>query len=185
MKLLAFAATNSRQSINRELVTHAATHVQSTNPDFDDVEFLDINDFEMPIYAPDREREDGIPRQAKTFFAKIAQADAILVSFAEHNGSVTAAWKNLFDWMSRIESTLWHNKPIVFLSASPGPRAGQGVLMYNEMIAPHFGADLRGKAGFGPWSQIWDAEKSRFSNPKDQQRLTEALAGLTQISDRR
>ena len=183
MKILAFAASNNRQSINRVLVEHAAVHAQSINSIFDEVEFLDLNDFEMPIYSPDREKENGIPDQAQTFFTKIGQADAIIVSFAEYNGSVTAAWKNIFDWMSRIKMKLWQGKPMVILAASPGQRAGQNVLMYNEMLAPHFGADLKGKAGFGSWSQIWDANNKTFTNQEDQQKLLDALAGLGPIDN--
>ncbi len=44
MKLLAFAATSSQQSINRALVTYAASQVNA-----DEVEILDLNDFEMAI----------------------------------------------------------------------------------------------------------------------------------------
>lgn len=178
MKLLAFAATNSGQSINRQLVDHAITRLKASDTGFDDFEVLDLNDFEMPIYSPDRERATGIPAQARSFFSKIGEADAILVSFAEYNGSVTAAWKNIFDWMSRIKMQLWQGKPLAILSATQGQRAGQGVLTYNEMLAPHFGAMLAGKAGFGPWSEVWDPSANTFTAPEHEQQLSDALAGL-------
>ena len=38
-----------------------------------------------------------------TYLLDVGDADAGLVSFAEHNRTVTSAWKNLFDWMSRID----------------------------------------------------------------------------------
>lgn len=128
MKILAFAAANSRNSINRSLVEFAAARLQSQDIPGTDVEFVDLNDFEVPIYSIDRETQDGIPQQARTFFEKIGAADEVLVSFAEHNGSVTAAWKNIFDWMSWIDIKVWHNKPVAMLAATPGPRAGAGVL---------------------------------------------------------
>ena len=65
MKLLAFAATNNSQSINKQLVQYAASLVDA------DVEILDLNDFEMPIYSQDREQQGGIPEQAQTFYKKI------------------------------------------------------------------------------------------------------------------
>jgi NAD(P)H-dependent FMN reductase len=82
----------------------------------------------MPIYSIDRERDGGIPGPAHDFCGRIGAADAVLVSFDEHNDFVTAAWKNVFDWMSRIEMKLWQGKPVVMLAASPGPRAGANVL---------------------------------------------------------
>ncbi len=86
MKVLAFAASNSRQSINRTLAAYAAGLIDNAT-----VEVLDINDYEMPIYSEDREKELGQPEQARNFFKKIGEADAIVVSYAEHNGSYTAA----------------------------------------------------------------------------------------------
>ena len=102
----------------------------------------------------------------------------MLVSFAEYNGSVTAAWKNIFDWMSRIERKLWQGKPVVFLSATPGPRAGEGVLAYNEMIAPHFGADLKGSAGFGPWQSVWNNDTRALASADEQNKLMTVLSAL-------
>jgi len=40
------------------------------------VKFLDLNDFEMPIYSIDRETESGIPDLAKSFYKEIGEADA-------------------------------------------------------------------------------------------------------------
>jgi NAD(P)H-dependent FMN reductase len=93
-----------------------------------EVEFVDLNDYEMLIYSIDRERQGGIQHEAQAFFDKIGTTNAIIVSFAEHNGSVTVAWKNIFDWMSRIEMKLWRGKPVVMLAAIPGPGAGAQLL---------------------------------------------------------
>lgn len=102
----------------------------------------------------------------------------MLVSFAEHKGFVTAAWKNLFDWMSRIELKLWQGKPLVMLAASPGPRAGAGVLASQQKIAPHFGAYLRGTLGIGRWPEAWDAKDARLVHPKDVAALDDVLGRL-------
>ena len=67
----------------------------------------------MPIYSIDRERESGIPQEALDFKNKINEADAIIISFAEHNGSYTAAFKNINDWVSRIGRGMWGNKPVL------------------------------------------------------------------------
>ena len=96
MKIIAFAASSSRQSINKQLVSYAASLVENAQ-----VEVLDINDYEMPLYSADREAELGKPQLAQDFLDKIATADALVIGFAEHNGSYTAAYKNLFDWSSR------------------------------------------------------------------------------------
>lgn len=178
MKILAFAASNSRHSINRTLVEYAALQIKSDILPGAEIEFRDLNDFEMPIYSIDREAEKGIPDEARAFFDKIGAADALLVSFAEHNGFVTAAWKNIFDWMSRIEMKLWQGKPMVMLAATPGSRAGAGVLGSQEMQAPRFGADVRGKHGIGKWAESWDSETHTLIDPEDKKALRETLGGL-------
>ena len=123
MKVLAFAASNSRRSINRQLLDYAVSLLDGV-----EVEMLDINDYEMPLYSIDREEAGGIPDEAKAFYSKIGEADALVISFAEHNASYTAAFKNLFDWTSRFERKLYQGKPAVMLSTSPGPGGGKNVL---------------------------------------------------------
>ncbi len=103
MKILAFAASSSRNSINKALGTHATSRLQAEFLPDAEVEILDLNDYEMPLYSIDRERECGIPAHAQRFFEQIGQADALVISYAEHNGTYTAAFKNLFDWTSRIQ----------------------------------------------------------------------------------
>lgn len=177
MKILAFAASNSRQSINRTLVAHATARIGRIAPAAR-IETLDLNDYEMPIYSVDRERAGGIPAPARAIFDRIGAADAVLVSFAEHNGFVTAAWKNIFDWMSRIDMNLWQGKPVVMLAASPGGRAGANVLASQQALAPHFGADLRGTLGIGGWADAWDTESARLTRPEDIAALDDLLARL-------
>ena len=97
-KILAFGASSSRSSMNKELANYAAQQVQNV-----DITLLDLNDFEMPIYSIDREQGSGIPELAHAFKSHIAEADGIIISFAEHNGVYTAAFKNIFDWISRVD----------------------------------------------------------------------------------
>ncbi len=111
MKVLAFAATSSKSSINKQLANYTAKQINNAQ-----VELLDINDYEMPLFNEDREKELGQPALAKAFYQKLGDADVIVISFAEHNGSYTAAYKNLFDWTSRIDQKLFQNKPVIMLS---------------------------------------------------------------------
>jgi chromate reductase, NAD(P)H dehydrogenase (quinone) len=178
MKILAFAATNSRNSINRALLDHALSRFQKEVDANAEIEILDLNDFEMPIYSVDREQDTGIPAAAKTFFEKIGSADAVLVSFAEHNGFVTAAWKNIFDWMSRLDMKLWQNKPLITMAATPGPRAGANVLQTQAMLTPHFGGEIRGSVGIGQWGDAFDPETGSLTRDEDIRKLGNALAAF-------
>ncbi|MEL6515722.1 MAG: NAD(P)H-dependent oxidoreductase, partial [Pseudomonadota bacterium] len=48
MKTLAFAASNHSQSINRALLGYAAARLETLEPSVE-IEFVDINNYEMPI----------------------------------------------------------------------------------------------------------------------------------------
>jgi len=106
-KVIAFGASNSPKSINKQLATYAANRLAEVS-----VEVLDLNDFELPVYHPMIEGESGIPENAAAFAGKIKEADAVVVSLAEYNGLHTSAFKNLWDWMSRLGTPkIWHDKP--------------------------------------------------------------------------
>ncbi len=171
--ILAFAASNSSASINRQLVTYAASLLHGA-----DVETLDIHDFEMPIYRHDREEADGIPQQAHDFLARIARVDALLISFAEHNGSYSAAFKNLFDWCSRVGREVWGNKPMVLLSTSPGPGAAARVLGIAESAAPHFGGNVIGSLAVPKFFESFDSETGLLVDSELDQQLRELVAKL-------
>lgn len=178
MKLMAISASNSRASINRSLVSYATDRLRGILEINPDIDVPDLNEFEMPLYSIDRENETGIPLPAHDFFNRIGSSDALLVSFAEHNGSVTAAWKNLFDWMSRVDTNVWQGKPLAMLAATPGPRAGAGVLGNQAMLAPHFGAKVVGKLGIGNWTTSWDAQMKKLTQNPHIDALDQLLSKL-------
>jgi NAD(P)H-dependent FMN reductase len=121
--IVAFGASNSRQSINRQLAAYTAEQIAEAT-----VTLLDLNDYEMPIYSIDREQASGIPQLAHDFKAQLQTSDGIVISFAEHNGAYSTAFKNIFDWISRIDNDLWGHKPMFLLATSPGGRGGSTVL---------------------------------------------------------
>ncbi|MBE7213580.1 NAD(P)H-dependent oxidoreductase [Shewanella benthica] len=175
MKILAFAASNSSKSINKQLATYAASLVEGA-----EVEILDINDYEMPIFSQDREEELGQPELAQNFFAKLGEADGIIISFAEHNGSYTAAYKNLFDWTSRIDMKVFQNKPMVLLATSPGPGGAKSVLAAAAGSAPYFAADVKASLSIPSFFDNFDMEKGELKNDELKQALKEAVFKLHQ-----
>jgi len=122
-KIIAFGASSSKKSINKKLADYAANQIKDST-----VNLLDLNDYEMPIYSIDFENENGIPEQAYQFKKELSCADGIIISFAEHNGAYTAAFKNIFDWISRVEREVWYNKPMFLMATSDGSRGAITVL---------------------------------------------------------
>ena len=173
MKVIAFAASNSKTSINKKLVTYAANLLEEAQ-----IEVLDLNDYELPLFSIDKEQELGQPQLAQDFVAKIGACDALIISFAEHNGSYTAAYKNLFDWGSRITKKLFQNKPVVLLATSPGPGGAAKVLATAVYSAPHFNADLKASLSIPSFQQNFNVEKGCLTNQELNTQLRAAVRSL-------
>ncbi len=176
LKILAFAATNSRNSINKALISYAARLLAD-----EEVEIIDINEYEMPLYSVDREGEIGIPEQAWRFYEKIGDADALLIAFAEHNGFYTAAYKNLFDWTSRIDRKVYQDKPAVLLATSPGSGGASRVLQAAKESAPFFGMDVQADLSIPRFYENFDMEYDLVNNSEIHDQLKLALTKLNSI----
>lgn len=159
MKVLAIGATNSTTSINQQLAAYTAGLVEGAQ-----VEVLDLNDFEMPIYSEKKEQDSGVHQHAQRFFEKIGASDAVVISFAEYNGSYTAAFKNVFDWASRIDMKVYQGKPVVMLATSPGPGGATSVLSSAVNSAPYFDADVKGSMSVPSFYDNFDMETGEMTN---------------------
>ena len=122
-KIIAFGGSSSRKSINRKFANYIAGKIKNV-----EIKLLDLNDFEMPIFSVDRQNESGIHELAYKFKKEIIDADGIVISLAEHNGAYSAAFKNIYDWVSRIGPDVWEGKPMIVAATSTGSRGGQSVL---------------------------------------------------------
>ena len=128
------------------------------------------------MFSEQREAELGQPELAKAFSQKLASADAIVVAYAEHNGTYTAAFKNLFDWVSRIDRAVFHNKPMVVLAASPGPGGAKTVLAQALAAAPHFAGDVKASVSVASFYDHFDSEQNTVTT----QALAEELKTAAQ-----
>jgi len=153
MKLLAFGASTSSTSINRQLANFAAGKVPGA-----EVTGLDLRQFTLPIYSSDEEEANGIPASAQAFKDLVDSHDGIVISLAEHNGSYAAAFKNLYDWVSRIDTNVWSDKPMLLMASSPGGRGGATVLEAAKATFPRMGADLKGTFSLPSFYDNFSAE---------------------------
>jgi len=176
--VLVFAASNSNMSINRRLVLYAAKVLTDDIGADVIIDTLDLNEFEMPIYSSQREKADGIPQQAQDFFARIGSADGLIISYAEHNGFYSAAFKNIFDWCSRIDTKVFQDKPLIALSTSPGKRGGATVLAHVVASARHFGVNIRASLSVGSFGSVYDAQADKITDVQIDAALREALSSL-------
>lgn len=173
MRVLSFGASTSTQSINRQFASYVAGLIPNS-----DVTDLDLNDFSLPIFSVDEEEHNGIGQDAHRFLDLIRGHDALVISLAEHNGSYAAAFKNLFDWTSRIEAKVWSNKPMILLSTSPGGRGGASVLESAKTGYPHMGADLRASYSLPSFYDNFTPGEG-VTNPVIQQELVTLVSSIS------
>lgn len=173
MKILAFAASSSRQSINKKLVTYTTTLIEKA-----EIDILDLNDYELPLFSEDKEKELGQPQLAHDFFNKIGSSDALIISFAEHNGSYSAAYKNLFDWASRIDAKVFQNKPMLILATSPGPGGASSVMAQAKTSAPYFKGEVIDSVSVPSFYKNYDSENNTITDPEIQKQLSDAVNNL-------
>lgn len=128
----------------------------------------------------DRDLELGQPGLAKTFMAKIADSDALMISFAEHNGSYSAAYKNLFDWASRIGKVFQH-KPLVLLSTSPGAGGGANVLAAATKSAQFFAGHVKASLAIPSFYDNFDVELGRLKHQELKIQLVETVNKLQEL----
>ncbi|WP_394746867.1 NADPH-dependent FMN reductase [Spongiimicrobium salis] len=136
-KIITIAGSNSQKSINKSLLFYTSGLLQNA-----EIVSIDLNDYVLPMYGVDFEAENGIPTAVKRLDELIQTADAFIIALAEHNGSYAAVFKNMLDWLSRVNMEIWRNKPMLLMATSPGGRGGATVLQAASAYFPFMGAKI-------------------------------------------
>lgn len=136
-KVVTIAGSNSQKSINKLLIEYTTRLIGNA-------QFLniDLNNYALPIYGEDYEAVNGIPEAVKILDEIIDSADGFVISLAEHNGSYTAVFKNTLDWLSRLDTKIWKEKPMLLMATSPGARGATTILRSARDSFPFLGAKI-------------------------------------------
>lgn len=97
-KILAFAGSLRGGSFNKKLLEHAVNGARGAGAT---VNVIDLKEYPLPVYDGDIEAEHGLPDNARRLKDMFYQHNGLLIASPEYNGSVTAAFKNMIDWVSR------------------------------------------------------------------------------------
>ncbi|MGV4413997.1 NADPH-dependent FMN reductase [Chryseobacterium sp. T1] len=178
MKILAVSGSNSETSMNSLLVKYASTLFAGDNQ----IDFVDMQDVEMPIYKHSLEVNNGIPAEATTLAAKIDNADVLLLALPEHNGTYTTAFKNVFDWVSRIKDRAVFNEvPMLLMATSPGARGGAGVIEAASKRFPFHGGNVVDTFLLPFYSDNLDKETGKILNEEKNLELKAKIDKISQL----
>jgi chromate reductase len=184
IKVLAFAGSLRRDSYNKKLTRVAAAAAKDAGAD---VTLLDLADWPLPIYDGDLEDRDGVPERVLQLKAMFRAHDAFLISSPEYNSSLSAALKNLIDWLSRPvkdEPSLacFRGKTAALFSASPGALGGLRGLVHLRAILGNLGVLLiADQLAIGKADEAF-ADDDVLKNPKQGALLADIVRELVRVA---
>lgn len=135
--ILSLAGSNSSTSINYRLVQHTTSSIEGH-----EIQLLNMARYPFPMYSEDEEKQKGYSNSLIELKNDIQRVDAIILSVNEHNSNPSAYFKNLIDWLSRLERKFLQDKKVFLMSTSGGKRGGVGSLQVIENMLPRFGAEI-------------------------------------------
>ncbi len=141
-KILAFAGSARKDSLNKKLLKIAVEGAQAAGAN---VTPVDLADFELPLFSQDLENEMGMPDIAGKFKRLMIAHDGFLIASPEYNSAFSPLLKNTIDWASRSESDdeppliAYRGKTAAILATSPGGLGGMRGLVMLRMLLGNLG----------------------------------------------
>ncbi len=173
-KILAFAGSNSSTSINQQLVEYVSSQIKDHQ-----IKVIYLANYTMPMYSEDEEK-NGFPGMALGLKQEISEMDALIISVNEHNGSFSAFFKNIIDWLSRLDRNFLEGKKILLMSTSPGKRGGLSALEYGKSLFPRFGGEIIESFSFPSFYDNFSGESKTVTDETLLLGLNEVLSTFAQ-----
>jgi NAD(P)H-dependent FMN reductase len=144
MKLLFLSGSLRSDSYNKKLARIAANIAETLGAE---VIYIDLKDYEMPLYDGDLESKSGVPNNAIKLKALMAECAGYFIASPEYNGSFSGVLKNAIDWISRPSKpgandslVAFHGKVAAISAASPGGLGGLRGLVPLRMLLGNIGS---------------------------------------------
>ena len=138
-RILVFSGSLRKNSYNKKLA-HIAAHASEKQGA--SVQYIDLEEYPMPLYDGDIEDSEGLPDNALKIKELLWNSDGFIIASPEHNSSISAALKNMIDWASRKASddetflSCFKEKVALLVSASPSPLGGlRGLTQLREILS--------------------------------------------------
>jgi chromate reductase len=178
MRLLMFAASLRKDSVNKKLIQLAAKLAKDSG---NEIDLADFSEFEAPLYNADIQNQEGIPKNITRFIQRMQDADGLIISSPEYNFSTPGTLKNFIDWVSRITPMPWTNQHILLLSASPALVGGNRGLWATRVPLECCGAFVF--PDMFSLSSAYEAfdEQGQLKDAGSQKRLQDTLQKFTGI----
>ncbi|MGB5377372.1 NADPH-dependent FMN reductase [Muriicola sp.] len=169
--IMAFAGSNSYTSINFALVKYTVSLLKDQ-----EVQLMNMALYDLAMFSEDHEKEFGYTNSLIELRDDLHNAEGLILSVNEHNGNPSAYFKNLIDWLSRLERKFLLNTKILLMSTSPGKRGAMSSLVLVEDLLPRFGGEVTATFSLPSFGENFEIKKG-ITNPE----LKEAHAKAVEI----
>jgi len=182
-KILCFAGSLRRDSLNKKLVKQAAAIAEKLGAE---ITCIDLKDYPMPFYDGDVEAESGLPENALKIKQLMKSHDAFLIASPEYNSSISGVLKNTIDWASRPEKdekplACFSGKVAALMAASPGPFGGMRGLVILRMLLSNIGVVVvPEQLAIGKANDAFDQE-GKLTDEKNSQSLERSVQRVFDI----
>lgn len=172
MKILLFAGSLRKDSFNKKLVLVANQVLQDSNIE---TTVVDLQPLEIPVYDFDIETK-GIPLNVQMLSQFVSEADAIIISSPEYNGSISSPLKNTIDWLSRAKPMNLSKKQVLLLGASPGELGAMRGLLHSKMPFEALGNFVYPRVYGLPKADQAFGDNNKLSDAKRQETLAKLIS---------
>jgi len=156
--MLVFVGSNSSKSINEQLTKSVLKELNVTHT------FVDLKTLDIPLFSEDLEREIKSPKGIVYLKDQINAFEHIFITTNEHNGNLSAFFKNIVDWLSRADKSFLQGKKVFILSTSNGKRGGLGANESLQKMIERFGCEVYESYAFSSFSENFNKETQQITN---------------------
>ena len=135
--IVGFTGSNSSASINHKLVRHTGSLI--TNHE---VKIYDMSKYPFPMYSEDHEKTEGFSDTLVALSNDLKKATGILISVNEHNSNPSAYFKNVMDWLSRVDRHFIAETSVYLMATSTGKYGAKHALDISEKLLLRFNANV-------------------------------------------
>ncbi|MEM7209906.1 MAG: NAD(P)H-dependent oxidoreductase [Pseudomonadota bacterium] len=186
-KLLAFAGSARKDSINKKLITVAAQGATDAGAE---VTLIDLADYPMPLFDQDLESAEGLPPKARELKQLMIEHDGFMIASPEYNSAFSPLLKNALDWISRAESNeepplaAFRGKTAALMATAPGALGGIRGLVFLRMLLGNIGVHVIPQQHAVPNGFTVFAEDGSMTDEKHKQAVQNLAKSLTEFSDK-
>lgn len=184
-KILFLSGSTRINSFNSALAKAAYEIAKTQNVD---AEYIDLADYELPLFNQDEETDRGMPGNAKRLKIKFVEADGYFIATPEYNGSFTPLLKNTLDWLSRAHQenepplAAYADKAAAISGASPGGLGAMRALVPLRLLLSNVGVNMVGnQLALGTAHEAFD-ERGKLKSEYYQGMLEGIVRTLIRIS---